>query len=213
MMTAPFFSELPPDMADDSVWRASHGGGHRSRPGPADGEDFQSQVLAAQPMLTRIAQRLLRNPAWAEDAVSETLVAALERPGKFAGRSQLRTWLVGILKNKTTDQIRCHTREAQWMSAGEVHAADEAESAAPGAMQEPPSPWGNPSAGLQQRQFLSRLDHCLQALPPKQARAFVMVYAEDEQTRDVCSALGVTASILGVLLHRARAQLRVGMAR
>ena len=212
-MTAPFFGELPSDLADDSVWRASQESREKPAPGPGEAEDFKFQILAAQPLLNRMAQRMLRNPAWAEDAVSETVVAALERPGNFAGRSQLRTWLVGILRNKTIDQIRCHTREAQWMAVGEGQVVEEGEGSATGVVQEPPSPWGNPSAGLQQRQFLSRLDNCLQALPPKQAQAFVMYYAEDEQTSDVCSALGVTAGNLGVLLHRARAQLRVGMAR
>ena len=32
----------------------------------------------------------------AEDAVSETVLAALERPQSFGGNSQLKTWLVGI---------------------------------------------------------------------------------------------------------------------
>ena len=213
MMIAPFFNELPPDLADDSVWRTSQESREYPGPGPGEAGNFEAQILAAQPMLNRMARRLLRNPAWAEDAVSETVVAALERPGNFAGRSQLRTWLIGILKNKTSDQIRRHTREAQWIAADEGHAVEEGSGPATESVPEPPSPWGNPFAGLQQRQFLSRLDQCLQALPPKQARAFVMYYAEDEASRDVCSALGVTAGNLGVLLHRARAQLRVGLAR
>ncbi len=66
-----------------------------------------------RPMLVRMARQRLRNDAWAEDAVSETLVAALESPAAFAGRAKVQTWLVGILKHKVVDQIRRHTRECQ----------------------------------------------------------------------------------------------------
>ena len=73
-------------------------------------QDFADQVAAIRPMLVRTARRRLRNDAWAEDAVSETLVAALEKPSAFAGRAAVQSWLVGILKHKTVDQIRRHTR-------------------------------------------------------------------------------------------------------
>ena len=60
--------------------------------------DFARQVQALRPELMRFARSQLRNDAWAEDAVSEAVLAALEKPGSFGGRSQLKTWLVGILK-------------------------------------------------------------------------------------------------------------------
>ena len=65
-----------------------------------------SQVGALRPQLLRFARTQLRNEAWAEDAVSETLLAAIEKPQSFAGQSQLKTWLVGILKHKVIDQLR-----------------------------------------------------------------------------------------------------------
>ena len=73
--------------------------------------DFARQVEALRPQLMRFARVQLRNDAWAEDAVSEALLAALEKPQSFAGQSQLKTWLVGILKHKVIDQLRRHTRE------------------------------------------------------------------------------------------------------
>jgi DNA-directed RNA polymerase specialized sigma24 family protein len=61
--------------------------------------------------LLRFARLQLRNDAWAEDAVSETLLAALTKPQAFAQRSQLKTWLVGILKHKVIDLLRERRRE------------------------------------------------------------------------------------------------------
>ena len=65
MMTSPFFSELPPDLADDSVWRASQGGRETPAAGRSDAEDCKTQGQAARPMLNRMARRLLRIPVWA----------------------------------------------------------------------------------------------------------------------------------------------------
>ena len=61
--------------------------------------------MALRDYLMRFARLQLRNEAWAEDAVSETLLAALAKPQAFQARSQLKTWLVGILKHKIID---CH---------------------------------------------------------------------------------------------------------
>ena len=53
----------------------------------------------------------LRNQAQAEDAVQETLIAAIRGAKDFAGKSSVRTWLVGILKHKIIDLIRRASRE------------------------------------------------------------------------------------------------------
>ena len=55
--------------------------------------DFAQQVEALRPQLLRYARSQLRNDAWAEDAVSDTLLAALEKPQGFGGASALKTWL------------------------------------------------------------------------------------------------------------------------
>ena len=73
--------------------------------------DFAHQIQALRPQLLRYARNQLRNNAWAEDAVSETLLAALEKPLAYTGAAQLKTWLTGILKHKVIDQIRRYRRE------------------------------------------------------------------------------------------------------
>ncbi|MFY8043940.1 MAG: sigma factor, partial [Rhodoferax sp.] len=60
---------------------------------------FEHQVAELRDYLLRFARLQLRNEAWAEDAVSETVLAAIAKPQGFENRSQLKTWLVGILKH------------------------------------------------------------------------------------------------------------------
>lgn len=168
--------------------------------------DFAHQLAALRPMLVHLARRQLRNEAWVEDAVSETLVAALEKPESFAGRAQARTWVVGILKHKMVDQVRRHTRECPF----ERHDDDETgpDRLPGGADCDEPARWGDPLATLARRQFVAEVDAALAALPPQQGRAFVMREWMDHDTDEVARELGVTRNHLGVMLHRARARLR-----
>src|SRR5438105_11761627 len=74
---------------------------------------IEGQLAEHRTYLLRYARLQLRNDAWAEDAVSETILAALSRPQSFGNRSQLKTWLVGILKHKVIDTFRQRQREVQ----------------------------------------------------------------------------------------------------
>ena len=72
--------------------------------------EIESELAQYRPYLLRYARLQLRNDAWAEDAVSETMLAALAKPQSFGNRSQLKTWLVGILKHKLIDTLQTRRR-------------------------------------------------------------------------------------------------------
>src|SRR6202012_4847240 len=64
--------------------------------------------------LVKFARLQLRNDAWADDVVQETLVALVEAPERFAGRSSLKTYSIGILKHKIIDALRAGGREVSF---------------------------------------------------------------------------------------------------
>ena len=72
---------------------------------------LESQLAALHQPLLRFAQLQLRQDSLAEDAVSETFLAILEKPEAFEGRSSLRTYATGILKFKIIDLLRKRGRE------------------------------------------------------------------------------------------------------
>lgn len=170
---------------------------------------FASQVEALRPQLMRFARSQLRNEAWAEDAVSETLLAALEKPQGFGGQSQLKTWLVGVLKHKVVDQLRRHSREATLLTTEDGEDLDaslfEAEG---GHWRERPQDWGDPALHLGQRQFFEVLEACCDQLPTAQGRVFMMREWLELDTTEICKELQISATNLWVLLHRARLRLR-----
>lgn len=173
---------------------------------------FGEQIAALRPMLVNLARRSLRNDAWAEDAVSETMIAALERPEAFEGRARARTWVVGILKHKLIDQVRRHTRECQLDVYGDDDAEADFDAVTPAAGHGVAAAWGDPMASLASRQFTQQVDAALAKLPAKQSRAFVLYECLERETHEVCEELNVTPNHLGVILHRARNRLRAAMA-
>jgi RNA polymerase sigma-70 factor (TIGR02943 family) len=172
---------------------------------------FEQQVAALRPYLLKFARLQLRNEAWAEDAVSETVLAALGKPQSFGQRSQLKTWLVGILKHKIIDALRHHSREACAVTAASDEHADPLEDMAfkaDGHFAEKPADWGNPEQALDTRQFFAVLEACTDRLPAVQGRLFLMREWLELSSEEICKELSLTPTNLYVQLHRARLRLR-----
>ena len=172
---------------------------------------FEDQLIEHRVYLMRFARLQLRNDAWAEDAVSETLLAALSKPQAFGNRSQLKTWLVGILKHKVIDLIRLNTREISTPDSDADNQGDELDKLAfktDGHFVDPPASWGDPHQTLQQRQFFEVLDTCIERLPPALGRLFLMREWLELSAQEVCKELAITPTNLYVQLHRARLRLQ-----
>jgi RNA polymerase sigma-70 factor (ECF subfamily) len=167
--------------------------------------EFRKQVEGERAYLLRYATLQLRDAHAAEDAVQETLLAALAGEASFAGRSNLRTWLTGILKHKIIDAIRRMSRETTSASEEEFDALFDQR----GHWIEMPQAWPDPDACLDQKQFFKVLEECLDKLPAKTSRAFMMREHMGFETGDICKELAITPTHCWVLLHRARLALRL----
>jgi len=167
--------------------------------------EFRKQVEGERAYLLRYATLQLRDAHAAEDAVQETLLAALAGEASFAGRSNLRTWLTGILKHKIIDAIRRMSRETTSAWEEEFDALFNQR----GHWIEMPQAWPDPDACLDQKQFFKVLEECLDKLPAKTSRAFMMREHMGFETGDICKELAITPTHCWVLLHRARLALRL----
>jgi RNA polymerase sigma-70 factor (ECF subfamily) len=176
-------------------------------------------IPAAQPAaieqerayLLRYALLQLRNPAQAEDAVQETLLAALEGRERFSGRSSLRTWLTGLLKHKIIDHLRRSGREQPLVSADDDRSEADAVDALfveDGHWREFPAQWGSPAKAFENSRFWSAFELCLQRLPARTAKVFTMREVMEMTTDEICQELDITTTNCWVMLHRARLMLR-----
>lgn len=174
-----------------------------------DANDFRSEVERQRPYLVRYATLQLRNSDLVEDVVQETLLAALTGEAGFGQRSNLRTWLTGILKHKIVDTIRRSSRETPIGHPGDEDGSDfDALFRDNGHWIEPPAAWQDPDRALEQKRFLEVLERCLQGLPARTSRAFLMREHLGSDTVEICRELGITQNHCFVLLYRARMALQ-----
>ena len=138
----------------------------------------------------------------AEDLLHQTWERFLTNLDLFAGRSQLRTFLCGILLNKVREQRRLAKR---------VVFEEDAESVMSRAFT--PEGWWNspppePSAVLYSAQISKLVAVCLEGLTDDQRTAFLLKEVEQEDAAEICNVLGVSVSNLRVLIFRAKEKLR-----
>ena len=170
-------------------------------------EDIRRQMI-------KFATLQLGDGHLAEDAVQEALIGALKNASSFGGRAALKTWIFAILKNKIADTLRHKQRIVNASSLLREEDEDEDFSELlfdrKGHWQqdERPVAWGNPEASLRETHFWSMFEECLERLPPKQARVFMMREFIELDVDEICVAVDLTISNLHVLLHRSRLRLR-----
>lgn len=161
--------------------------------------------------LYRYAMVHLRDPHRAEDVVQETLLAALQARERFGGGASVRTWLIGILKHKIVDQFRRDAREAPG-DGDPVLDLDmsgiEEQFDRSGHWRNAPVEWGDPAQLLGREQFWEILQRCLNELPERLARLFLLREVLGSDTDEVCQEMQVTPTNLWTMLHRARMGLR-----
>jgi RNA polymerase sigma-70 factor (ECF subfamily) len=176
--------------------------------------DRHSELNALRPDLLRFARLQLRDAGAAEDAVQETLLAALAGDKRFEQRSSYKTWLISILRNKIIDIIRSQGRERPLSTLADDDEGDEAmvdalfETNGHWRKDVRPARWADPEASLEQQQFWRVFEACLDHLPAKTARVFMMRELLGLETEEICKENGISTSNCWVVLHRARLALR-----
>lgn len=160
-------------------------------------------------VLFRYALLRVRERATAEDVVQETFLAAFKSKSQFQGGSEVCTWLIGILRHKISDHFRKNGREVQADCSDDADPLIDSWFDEKGTWLKPPKMWDvNPAELVERQEFWRVLQSCMENLPDRIAEAFSLRVMNDTQADEVCEILGITATNLWVLLHRARSRLR-----
>lgn len=173
-----------------------------------------AEIVALRTDMIRFAQLHVHDRALAEDVVQDAIESALRKSSSFAGRSSLKTWVFAILRNRIIDHLRTAKRtvsmsslvedDEDWQERLET-LFNERGRWHDGAR---PAAWPSPEESMQTRQFWSVFEACLDHLPPKTGRVFMMREFLGFDSDEICSQLGISISNCHVILHRARLQLR-----
>ena len=156
----------------------------------------------------------LRDVTVAEDVVQDTFLAALKGGQNFAGRSQEKSWLVGILKNKVSDHFRNLSREKSFTDM-EFYWDEESDRFVSGGVRNDswihhlgPLEWPKPGKSLDDKKFWQTYYDCSGKLPKNVAAVFNLRELDGVDGKEICALLGISENNLCVMLHRARMALR-----
>ena len=167
--------------------------------------DPQTQRLVVEtylPQILRAARAAGLDLATAEDVAQSTFLTFFEKAATFEGRSQVRTWLFGILYRKIQETRRKGLRDTP---TDEIEAIVDRRFDERGNWATPPQDIGKILEGAEAREAI---DGCLKEVPTPQRMAFVLREVEGLVSEEICKILDVTRTNLGVLIFRARNRLR-----
>jgi RNA polymerase sigma-70 factor (ECF subfamily) len=153
----------------------------------------------------RTAQILTGSTADADDLAQETLLKAFRSIGQFRDGTDVRAWLLTILRHARIDRLRAAGASAGVVSLDnlgvEPEACDEPEEPDWQALREDP-----------QRALAEFSDHqviqALQALPDEIRWSLLLVDVEGMGQGEAAEVLGVPLGTIKSRLHRGRAMLR-----
>lgn len=165
---------------------------------------FKAEAWPLLPSLLRVARILTHDGHQAEDLVQETMMRAYRHIGTFQAGTNMKAWLLTILRRV---QIDLHRRDARRVRAGSLDAMALEPAGRLDDTAHEDKAWADPD------ELLSRFDDqvlvdALRALPDAMRWVLLLVDVEQMSVADACEALGVAEGTIKSRASRARARLR-----
>jgi len=141
-----------------------------------------------------------------EDLIQETFLSAVKSAKNFKGEDSEKTWFVSIFKRKIVDHYRkSNSKKAKFETPMNRLSEDRRNMIADGGAVEA---FEYSDGDIEQEELGKVLQACILDLKGNQRRVFEMKTIQNMETEEICNELGITASNVWVLLHRARIQLK-----
>jgi RNA polymerase sigma-70 factor (ECF subfamily) len=174
---------------------------HRTH--PDESERFEKRALEQLPSLLSVATRLTRNVAEAEDLVQDTLVKALRAREQYESGTNLKAWLLRILKNTFINRYRRGGLERSvlegpdadpladgWIGASTMRALRDPESQA--------------LRPVLEREILAAMD----SIPEDFREVVLLADVEELSYREIADIVGCPLGTVMSRLHRGRRLLK-----
>ena len=147
------------------------------------------------PAIFRFCRRALPSREDAEDATTEIFMKVRQKIGQYDASRPFTAWLYRVAANHCWDLLR-RRRIRQDLETGEIENL----------------PLEHPDPSQLQRLLEEHsgkeVRSALDELPPRARMALVLRYYSDMSYEEIADSLGVRRAVVGVLLLRARHQLR-----
>jgi RNA polymerase sigma-70 factor (ECF subfamily) len=198
---------------DDAALVAGVLGGER--------EAFATLVARHGGALVRFARTFVGSESSAEEVVQDAWLAALDSLERFEGRASFKTWMFRIVANRAKTRIAREGRTVPFSALAPEDDAGGAPAEAPerfdatGHWRDPVERWTeeSPERLALRAETRAVLEAAIDALPPAQRAVLVLRDVEGLDTDEIRALLELGESNQRVLLHRARARVRLALER
>ncbi|MBX3389971.1 MAG: sigma-70 family RNA polymerase sigma factor [Phycisphaeraceae bacterium] len=168
-----------------------------------DGGAYEQVVREMGGRMLAVARRILVDENESQDAVQDAFVSAFRNIDKFAGNSQIATWLHRITVNACLMRLRKKRRqdEVSLDSLLPAFGADGYPAHAAGT-------WRKPVTGEELAETRERIRTAISKLPEHYRIVLVLRDIEAMDTAQTAELLETTEAAVKIRLHRARQALR-----
>ena len=158
----------------------------------ASGDQLAMQVLFGrhQVRVYRFILRLVRNPATAEELLSEVFLEVWRQAGKFEGRSAVTTWMLGMARLMSLSTFR--HRESQLDEGVAEQIEDRSDT---------------PETELAKRDKAAVMRECMTLLSAEHREIIDLVYYHEKSVRECSQIIGIPEATVKTRMFYARQKL------
>lgn len=166
---------------------------------------FEEIYRAHSAKLFGLVERMVGNPADAEDLLQEVFLSAYRKLEGFRGESALGTWLYRLATNHCLDHLRSRAAKAGQLT----DSIDDEADFAPSALRRARLSMSAGSGAIAEQTVAKMdLERALAHLPHGCRAAFLLHDVEGLEHREVADALGIAEGTSKSQVHKARLKLR-----
>jgi RNA polymerase sigma-70 factor (ECF subfamily) len=159
----------------------------------AEGDKTAMHVMFARhrEKVFRFIQRIVRNPAIADDLVSQVFLAVWQSANRFENRSRVSTWLLSIARLKALNSLR-GPRYVSVEKANVLGIADAADT---------------PDVALDRKKTKATLRACIEKLSPAHREIIDLIYYREKSVIEASELIGIPHATVKSRMFYARKQL------
>ena len=167
---------------------------------------FYDLVWPLRADVLRVARILAGNASDADDLAQETMLKAFAGIGQFAEGTNVKAWLMTILRHARVDRIRVAVGPTAGMKVSSLDALD-AEPADPHSQADAQGEWSDPDQALGAFADQQVID-ALQRLPEDIRMTLLLVDVQEMDHHEAAAILDVPVGTIKSRTHRGRGMLR-----
>jgi RNA polymerase sigma-70 factor, ECF subfamily len=166
-------------------------------------ELFHELIRPYERMVYLTLFSILKNQTEAEDGAQEAVISAYRHLGSFRGDAKFSTWLTSIAINEGRKRLR------NAKGAAEESIDEQAEGHEGDYTPAPLTDWREiPLEALERKELREILRSAVAELPDLYRQVFTLRDLEELNVEETAEALGISANVVKVRLHRARIMLQ-----